>query len=215
MSPKDPATRSQLRAIQYWYIDGTFEFSFGLLCLILALYFFVEISTQGTWVSALIDASLVLFILGGAWLINRLLRQLKERITYPRTGYVSYQRKSGLKRGWRLLLGMLIGGAVSALTIILLNNDALQFAVIPLVSGCVLAFVLVIMGWRSALPRFYLLAGVSAGIGIILAFNGPGNYLGVAVYYLAVSLVLFASGAHTLFNYLRQNPAPREEQDEG
>jgi len=209
MTQNDPTSRSQLRAIQYWYIDGTFEFGFGLLCLILALYFFVEIHTQGTWISGLIDASLVLFILGGAWLINRLLRQLKERITYPRAGYVSYPRKN-MKRGWRLLLGMVIGGAISAITILLVTNESIQFAVMPLISGCVLAFVLVIMGWRSALPRFYLLAGVSAGIGITLAFAGLGNYIGVAVYYLAISMVLFASGAYTLRTYLRQNPIPEE-----
>lgn len=209
MTQNDPTSRSQLRAIQYWYIDGTFEFGFGLLCLILALYFLVEIHTQGTWISGLIDASLVLFILGGAWLINRLLRQLKERITYPRTGYVSYQRKR-MKRGWRLLLGMVIGGAISAITILLVTNESIQFAVMPLISGCVLAFVLVIMGWRSALPRFYLLAGVSAGIGITLAFGGLRNYLGVAFYYLAISMVLFASGAYTLRTYLRQNPIPEE-----
>ena len=70
----------QLRAIQYFYVDGSFEFGFGLLCLMLGVFFYIETHVQG-WLSAVVDGSLVMVMIGGAWLINRLIKQLKERIT--------------------------------------------------------------------------------------------------------------------------------------
>ena len=106
--------RSQLRAIQYFYADGSCEFAFGLFCLLLGVYFFVESHVRG-WLSLVLDASLVLVVLGGAWLTNRLVRQLKENITWPRTGYVAYTRQHGLRRRIRVVIGMLVGGVVELL----------------------------------------------------------------------------------------------------
>ena len=34
--------KTKLRAIQYYYIDGTFEFTFGGLCLLLAGFFYLQ-----------------------------------------------------------------------------------------------------------------------------------------------------------------------------
>jgi hypothetical protein len=134
MTEKDPTSRPQLRAIQYFFVDGTFEFGFGLLCLILAVYFYLENHTTGL-VSALLDASLVLVLIGGAWLVNRLVKRIKENVTYPRTGYVAYRREQGKRRGWRVAAGLLLGGLVGAIGAVLVTSPHPRMNVMPAFTG--------------------------------------------------------------------------------
>ena len=203
----DDLKKPQLRAIQYFYTDGSFEFGFGLLCLILSVYFYIETRVQG-WLFVLVDFSLVLVMAGGAWLINRLIKQLKEHITWPRTGYIAYARQKGARRGWSLVLGMGIGGLAAAMAVVLVE----RIAVMPVLAGFLFAFVLLIIGWRARLPRFHLLAGLSAVAGMIINYSGLENFVALAVYYLVFGLVLFATGTCVLRTYLRQSPATEEEQ---
>jgi MFS family permease len=203
--------KTEIRAVQYFFVDGSFEFGFGLLCLILAAFLFLETRVHG-WLSALVDASLVLVLIGGAWLINRLIRLLKERLTWRRTGYVTYPPKAGRKRGWRLLSGSVIGGLVGGVTVVLVTNPTIRIAVMPLISGLLLGVVMVVMGWRTELGRFYLLAGASIVIGVILAFGGLENITAVCAYYLFFGIVLFITGILILRDYLRRNPAAEDQQ---
>ena len=205
----DDLKKSQLRTIQYFYVDGSFEFGFGLLCLILAVFFYAETHVQG-WLLAIVDSSLALVMIGGAWLINRLIKQLKERITWPRTGYVTYSRQNGRKRGWSVALGMVSGGLVATTATVLVTNPNVHVMAMPLLSGFLLGVVMVVLGWRARLTRFYLLAGLSAAVGITLAYSRMENIVAVAAYYLVFGLVLFATGACVLRAYLRQNPTPPE-----
>ncbi len=201
----DDLKKPQLRAIQYFYVDGSFEFGFGLLCLLLGVYFFVETHVHG-WLSALVDSSLVLVMLGGAWLINRLVKRLKEKVTYPRTGYVAYRRERGPARVWRVVAGMVCGGLVAAVAAVVMTIPHPVMNVWPLFIALVMAILLGFLGFRSALPRLYLLGGVSLIAGIALAFSGLESYVAAAVYYLLLSLALFISGGLTLWRYLRRNP---------
>ena len=209
----DDLKKPQLRAIQYWYADGTFEFGFGLFCLILGVYFYVENLFQGTWIAALIDGLLVLVVIGGAFLMNWMVRKWKERVTFPRTGYVNYPRK-GLKQARQILVRLFIGGVIGAVTVFLLTQEAIHLSVMPLLTGILFGVVMIFVGWRTSLLRFYLQAILSMLAGLGLAFSTLGNYVGLAAYYLIISLILITSGTIILRNYLRQNPAPQEEKDE-
>ena len=201
----DDLKHSQLRAIQYFYADGSFEFGFGLLCLLLGVYFFVETHVQG-WLLAVVDGSLVLVMIGGAWLINRLIKRLKERLTWPRTGYIKYRREEGPRRGWRVATGLVVGGLVGAIGAVLVTSLNIRLATMPVLTGFILGIVLGFLGWRARLPRFYLLAGLSAATG--LAVSGMENAIALAACYLAIGLLLFVSGGVTLWVYLRSTRPP-------
>jgi len=211
MIPEDPAARPQLRAIQYFYVDGSFEFGFGLLCLILAVFFYAETHLQG-WLSAIVDSSLVLVMVGGFWLVNRLVKRIKENVTYPRTGYVKYRRDDNPRRGWRVALGLIGGGLGAAVAAVLVTSLNVRLATMPVLTGFILGIVLGFLGWRARLQRFYLLAGLSIAVGV--AFSGVESALALAAYYLTFGLLLFASGGVTLWIYLRRTPLPAETPDE-
>jgi hypothetical protein len=210
VSMSDELKKSQLHAIQYFYVDGSFEFGFGLLCLLLAGYFYAETHVQG-WLSAIVDASLVLLLIGGGYLVRVLTRKLKERVTYPRTGYVTYRQERQPRRVRRMMISVITGGLVAALATILVAAPLHpNIAMMPIFSGVLFGLVLAIIGWRTAIPRFYLMALLSAAVGVALAFIGLENYPGLVAYYAAIAVILLFTGACVLRSYLRQNPASRD-----
>jgi hypothetical protein len=208
----DDLKKPQLRAIQYFYADGSFEFSFGGLCLLLAIYFTIQAAAPKSLLSNILDMGFILIVLGGSFLINRLVQALKERVTYPRTGYVAYKREYGLKRGVRLAMGMLIGALLSAFTIIAITKSPNVMDWMPGITGLIFAAVIAWLGYRSALPRFYLVALAVLLISVGLASSGIGNMSGLALVYGLTSLVLFVSGGVTLWKYLRSTRSPQDGQ---
>lgn len=210
----DELKQSQLRTIQYFYVDGSFEFGLGLLCLILAVFFYAETSMHG-WLAALVDGSLVLIMIGGAWLIRHLITLLKEKVTWPRTGYVTYNRQNAANRGWRIAMGLgvgiLVGILVAVVATVLSTTPGIHLNSMPMLSGFLLGVVFAFLGWRTTMLRFYLLALFSCMLGGVLAYSSAVDNVALAGYYLVFGLVLIAAGAFVLRAYLRQNPLQRGE----
>jgi hypothetical protein len=209
----DELKKTQLRTIQYFYTDGSFEIGFALLCFVLAIFFHLENLLQGTWFAALVESMLVFVVIGGAFLTRRFVRKWKERITFPRTGVVTYPRKDGQKRGWILMFGLVFSGALAAAAMYtFLLNEVSQISLMPLLTGVIFSCVLFFVGWRTSLPRFYIQATIGFLAGFGLAFSPFGNYIGLAAFYLIIGLGLFTSGILILRNYQRQNPLPPAEE---
>ena len=206
--------RSKLRAIRYYYIDGTFEFTFGGLCLFLAGFFFIQATVPDGLSGNMLSLALMVVIPLGAILINRLIVRFKEQVTYPRTGYVAYQSSQGSQRRVRLALkigvSFIVGGAVAAY--VTRTPKALDWmsALTALVFGLVLAFI----GYRSGLVRFYVLGLLVLLSGVVLTWLGYGDIPGLALFYGLTSLILFTSGGLTLWAYLHNNPPSSEAADE-
>ncbi len=210
----DPLQNAQKRAFQYWYVDGTFEFSFGGICLVLAAYFYVQHLLAEFWFSNLLIIFFLLVMIGGSFLINRLVMALKERITFPRTGYISFPRKTGSKRWGRALLLGVVSGLVSAGMVILLANRPAGFDWTVIASGVLFGLVVTYLGFRTGVLRFFIHAAASVGIGTALGFaNLPGN-LGLTAFYSLLGLSMLAVGGISLWQYLRQNPQPAGTGDE-
>ncbi|OGN72239.1 MAG: hypothetical protein A2X25_00830 [Chloroflexi bacterium GWB2_49_20] len=104
--------------------------------------------------SNILTMAFVIITPGGAILINHLVGRFKEQVTYPRTGFVAYQRPQGLHRGVHVgfALGMaaIIGGVMAAF--ITRSPKALDW--MPGSTAFVFGSVLTWIGFRSALPRF-------------------------------------------------------------
>ncbi|KAF0106652.1 MAG: hypothetical protein FD146_2451 [Anaerolineaceae bacterium] len=214
---------TQNRLIRYDYVDGTPDLAFGGLCLLMTIIYALFAAFPGLSNSTFSAIIVWVVFCGGCFLIGWLPQRLKERVTYPRTGYVAYKRQGRPIKSWArwtIRVGMPLL-TVILLALIFLNRSKFpaqsqdtNFYLNPGIAGLLFSGILAAMGWKIALSRYYLVAAITILISIVLLFSGPGGNLGLAVLSGAMCLVLFASGGITLWRYLRQNPAPREEPDE-
>src|SRR5262245_28158908 len=85
---------------RYWYDDGFVEIGTGILLTLVALWLALRniIPRESDWYP-IATTGLPLLIMGAGIGGVVLIRRLKERITYPRTGYVSFDKNSNW-RGW-------------------------------------------------------------------------------------------------------------------
>lgn len=212
---KDDLDKARRHALQYGHVDGLMECAFGGLCLLLGLYFyFQELLPPGTLLYKILSVSLVLIVIGGSFLVNRLVTIAKERITYPRTGYIAYRQARGLNRWVRIVIVAGVSMLIAALLTLIFTRHIIDLAWMPAVGGIVFGMGMLVVALRTALTRFYILSIVAVVIGAGLTFAGIGNTLSLAVYYLLFGLAIIISGGLTLRSYLRQAP-PRTEDSDG
>lgn len=92
----------------YNNIDGVGELGMGAMLLWFGLLFWVQVrSDSAVWHHG---AALALLLVG-CWGIDRGIKVIKKRITYPRTGFVEYRKRDV----WRVVaVAVVLGGAVAA-----------------------------------------------------------------------------------------------------
>lgn len=192
------------RTKQYFYNDGLTEIALGIMFLMLGGYFFGSIalpanSLAKTW----LDASFILVIFAGMFIVRRLVRFLKFRITYPRTGYVSYKKKEIGPR--RRAAAAVSGGVVAIVLAVLLAVSPSVKSWLPALNGVLLGFAISLFARRAEIARFYVLAAASAVIGLAIALAGIGDVKGISLYYAVFGGAVVISGLAALILYLRRS----------
>jgi hypothetical protein len=199
------------RVKRYWYTDGIAELIGGGMFILLGTYFSTqEFLGQNSTVGGILQASLALLMIAGAYVSRRLVNSLKARLTYPRTGYVEYpanQKETGSRR----VLVMLLAFSISALTIALVRIFQ-SFDSMVAVTGFIVGMILVLLRAKtSGLSRFYILGAVSMILGFALSVSGLPNGYSLGLFYGLMGVCFLVSGGLTLQHYLEVNPLPAED----
>ncbi|MCX8023887.1 MAG: hypothetical protein N3A60_01655 [Thermanaerothrix sp.] len=201
-SPQPPLEDWLRRPQRYWYADGLAEMSVGSLFLLIALTNLAAwLLPSGPGQSLLLAILQLLVIIGGVLGARALVRHLKERITYPRTGWVAYRQPSPSRR-W-LLAGLSFTLAAGLAFLLAALSKTIGQRWLPLVSGFLIAFATA-AGWRLQLMRLLVLALYILGVGIGLTLLAPPETLDAAVFFGLSGLGWLASGGWALWHYLRQ-----------
>jgi hypothetical protein len=189
---------------RYFYEDGLVEMALGLLFVVVGLLLFVwQATTTSSVAAVLLAIGLPLLVIGGALLFRRVIRQLKERITFPRTGYVAYRQDKRDSGRW-----VMMGAAVALMIAVVFLPDSfnrMQFMV-----GSLLGAVLIYMGYRVSVWRFYVTGVLAVALGLGLTLLEMEEVLAIAFLFVASGLILLVTGAVSLMVYLRRHP---QEQD--
>jgi hypothetical protein len=195
------------RTQSYWYEDGLADIAVGVIFLLIGALFTAEAILPPGWFPGGLSALGLPVVVIGGWLIaSRLVRFAKERITYPRTGFVRYQRPP---RRHRPLAG-LVGGLIAALLALLLGTHPASIVWIPALQGLLIGAFILFIGYRVSVARYYFVAVASALAGLVGAFAGLGASAGSAIYFLGIGAAFVVSGVWALVTYLRGNPPPSE-----
>lgn len=200
---------------QYWYQDGLTEILMSLVSFLLAVYFLLELLLpEGSFLHIILIIIFISLILISSRLINNMISRLKEKITYPRTGYVSYRIPSKKQKNLWIISSSLVIAAILLIVVLFAFYQG-SFPWIPAVTGCLLGvFTILFIAPRTGALRFYFLGIGSIFLGIGISLLGFENLLGLFIFYLFASIGLLFSGILTLVKYIRGNPLPLGKLDE-
>jgi hypothetical protein len=202
------------RVQRYWYADGIAELASGGLFVLLGLYFGIQgFFGEASLVSVVLQVSLALLMIGGAYGVRWLVNTLKARLTYPRTGYVEYRvnEKSAKMRRY-VVAGVAMIIAIASIVLIdyIRGLDAMV-----LVTGLLVGLIFIALRGRSSgLKRFYALGGFAILLGITLSFSGLVQAYTLALFYGLLGIAIVVSGSLVLQRYLNENPLPPEMENE-
>jgi len=201
------------RVFRHAFEDGIFEIVFGVVSLFIGLFFlgYSLVPENSRYRLALPFGYLSVFLLS-LFLIKKMIRSLKAKITYPRTGYVSFQdqKQKRLKAGIRGALAggivALIGGLIKIVSPVLVPD----FYSLPTYFGLALALILCLISFRSGLVRFAILGVFSLTIGLVFSFAALSHMQSISAFLGCVGVSLLAIGWLSSRRYVRRHPLPRE-----
>ena len=202
------ATQIEHRVMRYWYVDGFGELiGGGGMCLTLAVYFTLQqYFGEDTLIGSILQVSLVLVLLGGFFLVRRMIQLMKTRVTYPRTGFVEYRSGGQQKRVFVAVIAV-TSALVFSITFTLLAKKVLVLDALVLVSGMVMAFILLVKQlFTTKVKRFYLLSVLALIVGVLLSFSGLPRGYNLGLFYGLIGAAFSVSGGLTLRKYLQENP---------
>jgi hypothetical protein len=214
----DPLLETRIRAQRYWYRDGLSEIPLGIVQLLMSGSNFIAAlgNRTSTWYVPVILIYTALFV-ALAVSASRIMAAVRERITYPRSGYVR-PRLTGWKcqvvsMGLALLMLATVTGALVALRYAGRAGGWdpdrwVQWlpAVCGLTTGAVGAYVTV----RYGLQRFLLVGVLAIILGVGVSIEYPPR-LATAIWLAGVGCAWLCSGGVTLWSYLRTAPPAADE----
>jgi hypothetical protein len=202
------------RTVRSFYEDGLFEIALGLALLILGGYFFAQaVVPEDSALGSVLSVLFIFVIFFAIFFVNRLLRFLKRRITYPRTGFVAFKRKDPSPK--RRVAAAVAGGLMGASLAALYGLSPSVRTLLPALNGLLFAVAVFLIANKIGLVRYFILAAASAVIGFAVTAARIGDIKGVGLYYGLFGVAALVSGLATLVVYLRRSPRPGAAGPEG
>lgn len=196
----DPGQAKQ-RAYRYWYEDGLVFIASGCLFIPIGPVLLAQglLPVESPW-SALAGLAFPVVSIAGVFVAGRWVNARKNRITYPRTGYVRYHRTAGSRRWLAAAVAVVMGTLVT--TFFGTAPDSLVW--LPLFQGLGVGAMFFYLGYSLAFLPFSILSAVSMVIGLAIALSDLAVPLRSGAYFGSMGIAQLAVGGVILRRYLRQ-----------
>jgi hypothetical protein len=204
----------QRKTLQYWWIDGLAELAFGLDMAVISFYFvFLQQIHSVPWTIIASSVGMPVVFLATFFLAGKLVIYIKEKITFPRTGYVRYPKRKAVSRRRRLIVGAVVG-FVTAVAINL-SRELLGENAQWIVTSFIMMMTMIYIGYLVGVYRYYVLGGLTLLWGIAMIWMKiPGGYE-FAWLFGGIGLINFASGLVVFLRYLKRYPRVEGEANDG
>ena len=184
---------------RYWFIDGLSEITGGVLIIMIALsYPLIYLLEDGTLRTLLLLIGQPALILLSAYFSRKFITKLKERFTYPRTGFVKFRAAKPNKRVQRILLVILVAGGVSIFVSFLASMIPDRF--LPLISSFFIGAYSWVLGYFNGVRRFYIVAILIVILGGLISWINLGGGLPYIYLLTGIGLIWILAGGWTLFD---------------
>ncbi len=187
--------------------DGVMELGMGVYLMVCAL-------PVANVSFSFVYAFLILFF-RPAW------QRVKQRVTYPRIGYVEHVSKD-LKETVRGIAVVMLALIVVLAVVLAIMGEVDDFGVwmkwLPALIGTFVVGAFLYVRSKSGAPRFYVLAVISVAIGVamsIVDFDSEVRLPGLIGYLGCMGFVLAVWGGAMLARFVRKYPVVAEEGVDG
>jgi hypothetical protein len=227
MTFQPPILAAEERAWNYWFVDGLTSLVVGLDVMLAAFYLFNPLLYPLQWLPKRLGIVLALAAIVLNVVIASRYQQivvwLKERITYPRTGYVQAPKADPAEAA--NLASIPLGSSSSPEIQILHVQRRLTWLIaVGLAVAASIAFVLIHARWVwTVAGTIFSVAMIIARkdfrmtwipplgfpiLGLLITTFAP-RHLGGSYFVTGMGLLFVLDGAFTLIRFLIQNPRPK------
>jgi hypothetical protein len=207
-----PILEARVRARRYWYRDGLIEIVVGIVVLLMSGECLIVALGQRKATGYLLGYAVSMVAV--AVLVPRVTAVVRERVTYPRSGYAH----SGTSRRKRSIALIIVGALLLIAARVLASHRSLigwDYARwLPAMAGVAIGAIFVYESRRLRLSRLLAVGVLSIILGIAVCIAPPLAHspaLAMALYLAGLGCALLCSGGVTLRNYLRSAPPPADQ----
>jgi len=190
------------RPRQYWNADGLPDLMIGALWIVWGAAFLLpDLLPPGEWMRYYWMLVAPILIGGGAasnWAIKR----VKERLTFPRTGYVEWTEPGFLQK---TVPALLAAGVAAGVVLLVRQEQSIGTVVAPAVALILAMAFLAASVWQK-LPHYLWSAGMSLTLALVFASSRMSLARGLECLFLVLGALSVLIGALRLRAYLRRNP---------
>lgn len=197
---------------RYWYEDGFWDMGMGSFSLLAGFISAIQaLAPRDLLPGPLMDIATPLLLIGGGFAITWMINRLKSNITFPRTGYVNYDRKGPGRLVRLVALGLLAAAMAAAITIVGVSQNMSNRQTV--IFGIALLGAFGFVGYRTRLWRYLLLGLWFFALGLIITAFPLTRDQGSALFLVGAGLGLIVSGLVTWRRYNQSAPLPQETND--
>jgi hypothetical protein len=197
----DQIERSVFR---HYLQDGLFDILMGVYFLFVGL--------------ALPSGPVAVFVVLPIFVFVPLMRWLKKRVTYPRAGFVELREGDPQPVPYFVLGSFALGLVVLVIVLVglgVIGDPALWYRWMPILFGTGISGMLLGLGLRVGLPRYYVEAGVALIGGPIATLPVLSEKLGnLGLFFAAIGALVLIGGILTLVRFILQHPPVVTENDD-
>jgi hypothetical protein len=193
------------RTKQYWYEDGLTELGTAIVFAAISCVFLIDALAPDGSIMAVSSAFLLpVAVMGGIFVTRRLVTWGKERITYPRSGFVAYRQPS---RRLRSVAVMVAAAVAIGVALLVVGGSIIESSTqyVPLFTASIIGMFMLYIGASIGIVRYYMVAVASVILGALAVRAFPDPTEGSAVYFALMAAALAISGTTALYRYLRAN----------
>lgn len=199
------------RTKSYMYVDGTFELRLGITLILYSIFSFI-LDNPFHWKLSGYIFFIISFILiaGGFTLTDSVIRFIKERYTYRRSGMAIPPRRKEPLFPADTMFFLAILGFLALIVFTSMVGELIPDRWMPILVGLILSMVLFSAGLRSGLRRYILLAFVCLLVSFIMAWGYVGDGYTIELTLAVIGVIVLLDGVYIFLNYLKNTPLPGE-----
>jgi hypothetical protein len=193
------------RPQQYWSADGLPELVMGGLWMVWGSAWLLGERLPREWANVYWMFTPVFLALSGVLAVH-VIKRLKARLTFPRTGYVEWKEPSLATRLGTAALAMVVGAILVA--VIFTGHAGGRNA--PVVLGVILSLAFLAASMRQRAPHLLALAVVAIALGLAVGAIAEG-WTAVHWLFLGLGVATSLAGGLRLASFMGKHPPARVE----